>query len=263
MIESIHNPLVQQLRKLHRRAVRDEQEKFLVEGPEVVAEAFNANAPISMLLIEPGVRPGFAEIARSKSVDVLEVSDVVMRALTTTKNPQGVVAVCGFIDADPSELAGRPPNFSLVLSEVQDPGNAGTILRLSRAAGADAVFFSQNSVDIYNSKLVRATAGALFALPVARESPVVWTLDYLGARKVLRIAADAGGSHHYGDVDMTGPVVIVLGNEARGMTPAVLEACDVRVAIPMPGGAGGAESLNVATAAAVIAFEVARQRRDN
>lgn len=260
MIESIHNPLVQQLRKLHRRAVRDEQEKFLVEGPEVVAEALDANAPISMLLIEPGVRPGLAEIARSKSVEVFEVSGAVMRTLTTTKNPQGVVAVCGFIDADPSELAGRPPNFAFLLSEVQDPGNAGAILRLSRAAGADAVFFSQDSVDIYNSKLVRATAGTLFALPVAREVSIPEVLSSLGELKVLCIAADAGGSHHYGDVDMTGSVAIVLGNEARGMTPAVLEVCDVRVAIPMQ---GGAESLNVATAAAVIAFEVARQRRGN
>lgn len=260
MIESIHNPLVQQLRKLHRRAERDQQEQFLVEGPEVVAEALNANAPISMLLIEPGVRPDLAKIARSKSAEVLEVSGTVMRALTTTKNPQGVVAVCGFIDADPAVLAGGPPNFAVFLSEVQDPGNAGTILRLSRAAGADAVFFSPDSVDVYNSKLVRATAGALFDLPVAREVTVLWALDYLGARKVLRIAADAGGSHHYCDVDMTGPVVIVLGNEARGMTPAALEACDVRVAIPM---GGGGESLNVATAAAVIAFEVARQRRGN
>ena len=257
-MESPHNPLVQQLRKLHRSAFRDKQRQFLVEGPEVVAEALNANAPLSMLLVEPGVRPDLVEIARSKSVEVVEVSNAVMKSITTTRTPQGLVAVCGPIDADPSELVGRPPTFAVVLSDVQDPGNAGAILRMSRAAGVDAVFLSTDSVDLYNPKLVRATAGAMFSLPVAREVSVPWVLGCLGERKVLRIAAEAGGSHHYGDVDMRGPVAIVLGNEARGMTGEVLELCDLRVAIPME---GGAESLNVAAAAAVIAFEVVRQRR--
>jgi TrmH family RNA methyltransferase len=144
----------------------------------------------------------------------------------------------------------------VVLAEVRDPGNLGTILRTSWAAGAGGVFLSRGTVDVYNPKAVRASAGALFHVPVAREVALPWILPELGNRDIQRLAADPTALPTYDEVDMTGPTALVFGNEAWGLAEEVAAA--VRASIPMR---ASAESVNVGIAAAVFLFEAVRQRR--
>jgi TrmH family RNA methyltransferase len=141
--------------------------------------------------------------------------------------------------------------------DVRDPGNAGTVLRSAEAAGAGGVIFCDGSVDVFNPKTVRASAGALFHVPVVAGGDPAGVLDELGRAGLRRLGTAARGGQAYTDVDMTGPVAIVLGNEAHGLSVDVAGRLDGSITIPM---AGKADSLNVGMAAAVICFEAARQR---
>jgi TrmH family RNA methyltransferase len=152
----------------------------------------------------------------------------------------------------------RDASFVVICVDVRDPGNAGTVLRSAEAAGADGVICCEGSVDVYNPKTVRASAGSLFHVPVVvGESPVT-AADAVGAFGLTRLATVAHGAPDYTTADLTGRVAFLLGNEANGLDETVAAAADARVSIPM---AGRTESLNVGMAAAVLCFEAARQRR--
>jgi len=187
-------------------------------------------------------------VAGPATVPVHELAPNVLERVASTESPQPVLAVFALPPA-----AGLPAgcDFVVAADRLSDPGNAGTIIRSAEAAGAQAVVLTPGSVDPFNPKVVRASAGSLFRVPV-----VTATLDTLRAAG-LRVLATS--SHHgevYTDVDLTGPVAVVVGNEAHGVADDA--AVDGWVSIPQ---AGQAESLNVAMAATVLAFEVARQRR--
>jgi RNA methyltransferase, TrmH family len=181
-----------------------------------------------------------------------------MASISDATTPQGIVAVAGFVDEDPESLLDRAADLSVVLADVRDPGNVGTILRSAWAVGAGAVYAGAGTADVYNPKVVRATAGALFRVPVARGVAIPWLLDQLGNRGVHRVAADPHAGVAYDDVDLTRRCALVLGNEAWGVPEEVVRRVDERATIPMR---GKAESLNVGAAAAVFLFEAARQRR--
>jgi len=260
LITSVRNIEVQRTRKLLKRSLRNEARQFLAEGPEAVLEALAAKAPVHCVFLDPD-RPqsrGIAQSCEAAGVRICEAAEPVMRSISRTVSPPGVVAVCGFVDVQAAHLTAGGPRVAVVLSDVRDPGNAGTILRTCRAVGVDAVFVGRSSVDIYNAKLVRASAGALFNLRIARDVEIPWILDELGRLGVKRIAADPRGKALYDNIDMTGRVAFILGNEAWGFPAEMAKHVDARAAIPM---AGTTESLNVAVAAAVLLFEAARQRR--
>ena len=260
MITSLRNPHIQAARKLVKRAVRDARREFLVEGANGVGQALDCGAPLTVLFLA-GPDDNFPEHsrrARSRGVPVLVVSEDVMRAISSTTTPAGIVAVSRFVDRDPVALLKEPPSLAVVLAGVRDPGNAGTIIRSCAAAGADAVFLGEATVDIYNPKLVRATAGALFNLPFSRNVEIPWLLEKLGSLDLQRIAADPLGDAVYDQVDFRRRTALVLGNEAWGVTEELASAVDARVSIPMN---KSVESLNVGMAATVLLFEAARQRR--
>lgn len=261
MITSIRNDLVLRARKLHRRGMRDRLRAFLVEGVNGVGAALDAGVGLELLFVTGGAGAGIAELSRqagTAGVPVVEVSDPVMSAMADAETPPGAVAIAPFVDVDPIVLLDKEPALSVVLDEVRDPGNLGTILRTAQAAGAGAVYLTTGTVDAYNAKVVRASAGALFHVPVAREVAVPWILNELGNRRVRRVAADPTATATYDEVDMRGRCALVFGNEARGLTEEVAAAVDERASIPME---PSAESLNVAIAAAVFLFEAVRQRR--
>ena len=141
---------------------------------------------------------------------------------------------------------------------IQDPGNAGTIIRSAAAAGAAAVIFCSGSVDMYNPKTVRSSAGALFQVPVVAGDGAEEVLAELGRRDVNRMAATAAGGRDHTGVDLTAPTALVLGGETNGLPPALLDLVDGQITVPM---VPGTESLNVAMAATVLCFEAARQRQ--
>ena len=261
IISSPRNPAVQRARKLLRRGLRDRERTFLVEGATGVEEALSAGAHVETVFVE---RPAAQRVARvaaraeEAGVPVVDVTDRIMASISDATTPQGIVAVAGFVDRPVEALLDPAPDLSVILADVRDPGNVGTILRSAWAVGAGAVFLGAGTADVYNPKVVRATAGALFRVPMARGVAIPWLLDELGNRGIRRVAADPHSGVAYDDVDLTGRCALVFGNEAWGVPEEVVRRVDERATIPMR---GQAESLNVGAAAAVFLFEAARQRR--
>ena len=181
-----------------------------------------------------------------------------MARLTSTVTPQGLVGISPFLDVGLSELP-ETPECVAVLHAVRDPGNAGTVVRSADAAGAAAVVFSADSVDVYNPKTVRASAGSLFHLPVVREAETSEAIEHLRARGLRILAMDAAGDADLFELDLADPVAFVFGNEAWGLPEEVARQADVTVRVPI---AGRAESLNLAAAATVCLFEWARSQRE-
>ena len=259
MITSTKNRQVVAAARLKKRGLREQAGAFLVEGAQATAEALAAGAAETVFHV-PGAGgriPTIATEASAAGVSVVEVSDGVMAHLTSAVTPQGIVAVARFIDVGLDELP-EAATVVPVLCSVRDPGNAGTILRSADASGASAVVFSRASVDVYNSKTVRASAGSLFHIPVVRDVGVEEAVSVLRARGAQVLAAAADGEMDVFDVDLTGPTAILFGNEAWGLEAEVRGLADGAVRIPI---AGGAESLNLAAAAAVLLFEAARRRQ--
>ncbi len=195
---------------------------------------------------------------------VFELGPGVLARVADTVTPQPVMAIVREMDVPlsglrrPPKAGGGDPELVVVCVDLRDPGNAGTVLRSAEAAGGTGVVCCDGSVDVFNPKTVRASAGALFRLPVVAGGDPVDVLGTLGQWGLIRLATVARGGADYTDVDLTGPVALVLGNEAHGLPEGLDGVLDGRLTIPM---AGRAESLNAGMAGAVLCFEAARQRR--
>jgi TrmH family RNA methyltransferase len=253
-LTSTKNPKVAAAIRLKKRAFRDEDRRLLIEGAQGVREALEAGALLTAFVTDE--LDELAVRARELGVEVLHVSPEVVRAITSTVTPQGVVGVAPFVDVPLPELPDA--GCVVVLHEVRDPGNAGTVLRSADAAGAAAVVFTDRSVDVYNPKTVRSSAGSLFHLPLARDVPTDAAIRELRGRGFRVLAMDARGERDLYAVDLTGPVAFVFGNEAHGVPDEVRRAADATVHVPHE---GPAESLNLAAAATVCLFERARRER--
>jgi TrmH family RNA methyltransferase len=254
-----HSPRLKAARRLGKRAFRDRERLFLAEGPQAVGEALAHGATITDLFVTAAARSRHADLVDAVSVPVQLVNDAVMSELAQTVTPQGLLAICGFVDVPLSSAITEDSKLVAVLANVRDPGNAGTVLRAADAAGADAVIFADASVDPYNGKCVRASAGSLFHLPVVagvRLGDVVAALHEAG----LRVKAADGGTGRSLDerevaARLAEPTAWLFGNEAWGLPPELVALADEAVGIPIY---GKAESLNLATAAAVCLYATAR-----
>lgn len=220
----------------------------------MVAEALASDLEVDEIF-HAGDFPEVLGVAGARGISVVAVTDKVMRSLSSTQTPQGIVAVVAR-----GAAAQTPPPGSdlvLVLAQVRDPGNAGTLIRSAVAAGAQAVVFTTESVDAFNPKTVRASAGTLFHLTVITEVTLEGALADLRNQGFSTVAADAKAEVAADELDLTGPVALVVGNEAAGLRDEA-SLCDTVVRIPMP---GPAESLNVAVAGSILLYETVRQRR--
>jgi RNA methyltransferase, TrmH family len=252
-------------RRLTKRALRQRERAFLAEGPQAVSEALATGARMSGLFVTAPAQARHAALvaaAAESGVDVQVVSGEVMSELAQTVTPQGLLAVCGFVDVPLSQVAAAKPKLVALLANVRDPGNAGTVLRTADAAGADAVVFADASVDLYNGKCVRASAGSLFHLPIVAGTRLPETIDAL-KRAGLRIVAADGRAGTTLDDPLTrgalaSPTAWLFGNEAWGLPPDLLALADESVAVPIY---GRAESLNLAAAAAVCMYASAAALR--
>ncbi|MFM1950695.1 MAG: hypothetical protein RL418_382, partial [Actinomycetota bacterium] len=194
-------------------------------------------------------------------VSVIEVSERVLEAMADTKTPQGVVAVLGQFDVNLDDLIDSQPRLVAFLDRVQDPGNAGTVIRAADASGADGVVFSTGSVDLYNPKLVRSTAGSLLHLPSVINADPLASVNALKASGMQVFAAAAGGELITDiEAELVNPTVWIFGNEAQGISPELMEIADKVVALPIY---GDAESLNLATAASVCLYASAFKQQAN
>jgi TrmH family RNA methyltransferase len=223
----------------------------------VLGEAIAAGAAIEAVYLAPEADDAVRQLAFASGARVHELGDGVMERVADTVSPQPILAVVRQMDVDLDTVL-ADASLLVVCVDVRDPGNAGTVVRSAGAAGADGVICCEGSVDVYNPKTVRASAGALFHVPVVAGGDAVEMLRRIGAAGVRRLGTVAGGGRDYDRVDLTQPVAFVLGNEANGLPASVDPEIDEAVTIPMP---GAAESLNVGMAAAVLCFEASRQRR--
>jgi TrmH family RNA methyltransferase len=252
VLTSSKNPKVAAAARLKKRAFREEDRRFLVEGAQGTAEAVAAGSLNTLFVTDP--MSELAVAASQAGADVIHVGEELIRKLTSTVTPQGVLGIAPFIDVGLDEI---PPGCVTILHEVRDPGNAGTVLRSADAAGCAGVVFTRSSVDVYNPKTVRASAGSLFHVPVTRDVETTDAIARARATGHRILAMDARGTQNLYAADLAGPVAFVFGNEAHGLPQEVVALSDATVRVPH---AGKAESLNLAAAATVCLFEWARRQ---
>jgi TrmH family RNA methyltransferase len=247
--------------------------RFLVEGPQAVREAIGAGDVVVEVLLADGSEvsadpPGsardaardVAQLAHDRGVVVHRVSPRVLGTISETVTSQGIVAVCERLT--PGETVGSCVDSARVLvalDRVQDPGNAGTIIRTADAMAADAVLLSAGSVDVHNGKCVRASAGSVFHIPIVDDVDLASAVTTARANGLVVAATAADADVYLGTAAagrwLSQPTMWLLGNEASGLAPTLRAAADVVVGVPIP---GRAESLNIASAAAVCLYESAR-----
>jgi TrmH family RNA methyltransferase len=241
---------------------RASERAFVVEGPRAVDAALDRGVRFEAVYFGPQADVAFPALtarAAATGTEIAVLRDGVLEKVGSTRTPQPVLAVAAMPTVDRDVLA--RDGLVLVGIALSDPGNLGTILRSAEAAGAAAIVLGPGSVDAYNPKVVRASAGAIFGIPVVDAVSEGWSaveaLDALGELGRQRLGAAARTGTPYPEVDFRRPTAVVLGNEAHGLGDDLAGHLDGHVSIPM---GGPAESLNVAMAATVLCFESARQR---
>ncbi len=240
-IQSDKNKIIKEINSLKLRKNRNKLKLFVLEGERLIKEAENNIAYVVS-----------AESYRGDIKSDYIVSDSLFNKVCDTVNPQGVIAVCHITEHKFNNNDKNP--LYILLENIQDPGNMGTIIRTADAAGADGVFLSKGCVDIYNPKVVRATMGSVFHLPIYTDVDLIKLLSEIN---VTSVAAHLYGVKTPYDVNMKNGVAIIIGNEGNGISDKLSEkACNL-VKIPMY---GKAESMNAGVAAAIMIYEALRQR---
>jgi len=265
MIDNPRSPRVRAVAKLAKKEARSQTGLFLLEGPQAVAEALAYRPELLIdLFATPTALEKYTDIARAvagSGLAVEFVTEAVLESMADTVTPQGLVAVCRQFPTSLKEILAASPTLIAILEEVRDPGNAGTIIRAADAAGADAVIFTGRSVDLYNPKVVRASTGSLFHLPIAVGVELPAVIDRVREAGLQVIAADIRGADLLGARTagaLAAPTAWVFGNEARGLTEEHYALADWVITVPIY---GHAESMNLATAASVCLYESAFAQR--
>ena len=264
-LTSIRSPRVAAARRLAKRAFRSADGRFLAEGPQAVREAAASPGVLIEVFSTAEAAQRHADLldaCRQAGAPVALVSGEVMASIAQTVTPQGLAAVCHRLDVTIDQALAKPPRLVTVLVDARDPGNTGTVIRTADAAGADAIVLTGGSVDPYNGKCVRATAGSIFHVPLVVAGPVEPAVDRLREARLWILAADGAG-----DVDLDTaldsgslerPTAWLFGNEAWGLPDTVRSLADAVIRVPIH---GRAESLNLAAAAAVCLYASARAHR--
>jgi RNA methyltransferase, TrmH family len=252
-------------RRLLRRKERGLARRFLAEGRQAISEALRRpGAVIELIAADDSVdrHRDLVNTAGNAGVRISVAPSRAVAELAATVTPQGLVAVCQMIDITTDEALAGTPRLVVLCDQVRDPGNLGTVIRCADAFGADAVLVSQDSVDVYNAKTVRATAGSLFHLPLAIGVSVAAAITRARESGLQIFGTDAAAPHTINDLaetgELAGPILWVMGNEAWGLQPQHGALVDRLVALPLY---GQAESLNLSTAAAVFLYASATAQR--
>jgi TrmH family RNA methyltransferase len=253
--------IVKGFAQLKQKKARSETGLFLLEGPQGLSELSADWAEMVLITAEAAERNS-EQVNRlaGVGVEIVFASESVIEKICDTQNPQGVVAICRQIQANPSDLS--HPALVAVLESPAEPGNLGTIIRVADAAGADAVMIIEPGVDTYNPKLIRATAGSIFHIPIFRFADFESALSQIEAWGLQMFATSAAGLDiRSPNLRFEEPTAWIFGNEARGLSPEVRERVGETVSIPI---FGEAESLNLATAASICLYQsaFARKRSD-
>lgn len=245
MITSRNNKKIKYVNSLKNRKNREKDEVFIIEGEKVLDEYID-KIQIKDIYI--------TEEYKNKYSEAILVSDEVFEKISNTKNPQGVLAICKQLEYD-LDIVNRKENGTFILlEEISDPGNLGTIIRTADAAGIDAIFISSKSVDLYNSKVIRATMGSIFNIPIFTNIEIKDVINDLNCDV---LALDLEGSQNIYEINLNKKIALLMGNESRGLKNTSKKLANKKVKIPMQ---GDAESLNLAMATGIITYEVIRQK---
>ncbi len=254
MITSLSNEKVKYLRSLTDRKHRLREGRCVIEGARLIDDALAANLQPDWVFRAPRLLPRANETLRrlaARQVEVIDVSDAVLKSCSDTDTPQGLIAVVPL----PQLEFSHDPELIVIADALRDPGNLGTLLRSAAAADVDGVLLAPGTVDAYNAKVLRGAMGAHFRLPI---ESLAWTEIAERVRGRAVYLAEMNGDVAYTAVDWKKPSVLIVGGEAEGASDEALKLATRRISIPL---ARGVESLNAAVAASVILFEAQRQRQ--
>jgi TrmH family RNA methyltransferase len=262
LITSFANPTIKRLRALHDKKERQEQGLFLAEGLRLVTEAVDAGTLPALLVHGPSMvgHPLFERVADATATaggQVIETTDEILGKIARKDNPQAVVGAFPLLETRLARLPLHRHALWLAVEGLKDPGNLGTLLRTADAVGAGGVVLVDRCCDPFSVEAVRASMGALFTVPIA-QSPWPDFLDWVRGGAAQLVGAVLDDAQDYQAVRYRTPCVVLLGNEQSGLPPGYADACDIRARIPQR---GKADSLNVAVAGAVLAYEVFNQQR--
>lgn len=262
-ISSENNSIIKHVKALDLKKQRVKHMQYTVEGLRIVSECIKYKGDIEYIIYSEdllNIQGGsdLLEKVSQEGYTVYQVPSQLFNKLARTESPQGVLAVVNMkkMTLNDLELKDRDNLFFVILDRIQDPGNMGTIIRTAESANADAVIITKGSVDPYNSKTLRATMGAIFHLPIIQCPDDEW-LGYLKRNQVTLIAADLDTDKTYIDIDYNKNIGIIIGNEANGIDPQILENVDERVIIPI---LGKIESLNASVAAGILIYKAAEEK---
>ncbi|MBV8860854.1 MAG: RNA methyltransferase [Mycobacterium sp.] len=243
--------------KLHRQVARRRAQRFLIEGAHLV-EAASSRGLIREVFVTESAAQRYAALLAEQAATVHIVTERAAKALSDTVTPAGVVAVCEKPEPNLDEVLAGAPRLIAMGVEIGEPGNAGTLIRIADAMGAAAMVFGGYSVDPYNGKCLRASAGSVFSIPVVVEPDIGAAVGALQGAGWQVLATTVDGELSLDDVEFGPPTAWLFGAEARGLSPLLARQADHRVSIPM---GGAAQSLNVAAAAAICLYQTARAQR--
>lgn len=256
VIESISNSVVKQIASLKLRNQREKTNLFVVEGIRFVQE-IPEDWTIEKVVVSQTFSQKNSEYVSSLNQNVYTVTDSIFMNISDTQNPQGILAVCTQKSHTIEDILIKDKPFILVANELQDPGNLGTIIRVADAAGVTGVILTKGCVDLYNPKVLRATMGSIFHIPIVSNANPLDTILTLKQNNILTLSAHLQGKTTPYEVNLNQSVAIIVGNEANGISDEVANQTDALVRLPMP---GLAESLNVSIASGILLYEVVRQR---
>lgn len=257
-ISSFSNATLKRIRSLHDRKFREKERQFLVEGARAVDEAFKKGLKVSDVVVSQSFLSHQPDALASHNLPYVSlVDDRDFHELCTTASSAGIIAVAEMPNYQIKELFKGDQTLIVIANSLQDPGNLGTIVRTALAANATGVILTKGTVDPFNPKVVRAAAGALFAMPMLWDFTFTQAVDLLRDSGVQVIACDVSGTQTIFDAALDGPLALIVGNEGNGFSAGELEQVDNIISIPMN---PKSESLNVAVSVGVVLFNVVNQR---
>lgn len=250
-IDSIHNKIIKEINALKNKKDREKRGLFILEGDRLISE-ISDEWTIEYIVVNESYKGKTDNYNK-----VYIVSDAMFEKISDTVNPQGIMAVCAIKEFDVTNIEHKANPFYVILENVMDPGNMGTIIRTADAAGADGIFLSKGCVDIYNPKVIRATMGSIFHLPIYRNVNVLDIVKEMNSNNIITLAAHLKGDTTPYALNMKNGCAVIIGNEANGLSEELSNEASNLVLIPMP---GKAESMNAGIAAGILIYEAVRQR---
>ncbi len=260
-ISSQNNPLIKEIKTLYRKKGRVKNKAFIIEGIKMIEEAIDNSYPVKNIIYTDQLfktKDGEKFFEKIKELDnTIYVPNNIFKEISDTENPQGVLGIAKFEYENLGEKYKKERLFLLFLDEVQDPGNMGTIIRTADAFNADGIIITEGCVDPYNPKVVRATMGSIFRVPIYYTSDGIQDLKKIKAMDIQLYSTSLEGSIPTYEADFSKGFVLIIGNESKGVRKEIFSLSDKLIKIPMP---GKAESLNAGVAASIIMYEVMKQR---